>query len=389
MKTSPVVLQTGFRIFFLGAAIYSVVSILLWMSFYILNFNIFVGLPISLWHGHEMIYGFTMAVVAGFLLTAVTNWTGQKTLEGFPLLILFLLWLAARIFAFMPEGKPVLFLAMCNILFLLFLIVSVARPIIKIKQWRQLAVLSKIVLLFLSGIYFYYGIFTQQLEHSHRALVFSLYMVVSLILTISRRIIPFFVEKGVGYPVTLKNSKVLDLSSLLLLIIFSIVDVFFSQWKIIPVLAFLLVCVHSVRLKGWYTKGIWQKPLLWILFVGYFFLIVGFALKFISWFYEISPESIIHAFTYGGIGTFILGMMARVSLGHTGRNIHDLPKGGIWMFVVFVIGACFRVFLPMVDDSLYVVWIVLSQFLWMISFVLFLWIYFPILVSKRSDGKAG
>ncbi len=123
--------------------------------------------------------------------------------------------------------------------------------------------------------------------------------------------------------------------------------------------------------------------------MGYFFLIVGFALKFISWFYEISPESIIHAFTYGGVGTFILGMMARVSLGHTGRNIHDLPKGGIWMFVVFVIGACFRVFLPMVDDSLYVVWIVLSQFLWMISFVLFLWIYFPILVSKRSDGKAG
>src|ERR1039457_4460293 len=102
----PVVLQTGFRLFFLGAAIYAVLSMAFWFLFYVVGGNIFIAMPSTVWHGHEMIFGFTMAVVAGFLLTAVTNWTGLPTLNGWPLLVLFLFWALARIFAFMPASFP-------------------------------------------------------------------------------------------------------------------------------------------------------------------------------------------------------------------------------------------------------------------------------------------
>lgn len=385
----PVLLQTGFRIFFLGAAFYSVLSIAFWMFFYTFGWNIFIAMPVNVWHGHEMIYGYTMAVVAGFLLTAVMNWTGLQTLNGTPLLILFLLWMTARILSFMPSQVPREIMAVCDIAFLAFLAVAVVRPVIQVKQWRQFAVLSKVILLIPCSIFIYWSLFTEFLTGAHKGLLFALYMILSLIFTISRRVIPFFIEKGVGYPVTLRNWKVLDIASLLLLLLFSVLDVFWPQVKIIPVLAGLLAVVHTIRLMGWYTPGIWKKPLLWILFAGYSFLIIGFVLKALSYLSAISSESVLHAFTYGGIGLFTLGMMARVSLGHTGRNIHEGPPSLFMMFMTLILGAFVRVFLPIFDDVHYPVWITVSQILWMVTFILFIFEYFPILTSKRIDGKFG
>ncbi len=385
----PVLLQTGFRIFFLGAAVYSVVSIVFWMLFYVLGINIFVGMPINVWHGHEMIYGFAMAVVAGFLLTAVTNWTGQKTLNGVPLLVLFLFWMAARVLSFMPASVPGWIMAVCDNVFLVFLIIAVVRPVVKVKQWRQFAVLAKVVLVGVSSIFFYLAISGQAMKEGHMALHFAMYMIISLILTIARRIMPFFVEKGVGYSVTLRNSKILDLASLVLLVLLSVIDVFWTHWRIVPVLSILLAVVHAMRLWGWYTAGIWKKPLLWILFVGYVFLIVGFVLKFLTYVSTVPIGSYLHAFTYGGIGLFTLGMMARVSLGHTGRNVHEAPPMVSVMFFVLIIGACVRVFLPIFDEVRFPLWIAISQIMWMMAFVLFIFQYYTILTSPRADGKFG
>src|SRR3989344_1196406 len=130
----PVVLQTGFRIFFLGAAVYAVVSMMFWKFFYVMGGNIFVTMPLTVWHGHEMVFGFTMAGVAGFLLTAVMNWTGLPTLSGTPLLVLFLFWAAARVLAFMPTFVPTWPMALCDTTFLVFLSVAVIRPVIAAGQ---------------------------------------------------------------------------------------------------------------------------------------------------------------------------------------------------------------------------------------------------------------
>lgn len=385
----PVILQTGFRIFFLGAAAYAVISMIVWLWFYVAMGNIFVAMPLTVWHGHEMVFGFTMAVVAGFLLTAVMNWTGIQTLHGWPLLILFLLWAAARFLAFMPASFPIWPMAFCDTAFLIFLTIAVVHPIIAAKQWKQSAVFSKLILITISGVFFYGSLFANDLAGERKALRFVVYMMVSLILTIARRIMPFFIERGVGYPVTLRNNLFLDISSLILLAGFAILDTFFYFPKIVAVLCLSLAVIHTVRLSSWYTSGIWKKPLLWILFFGYMFLIAGFLLKFLSAWMHKPDDSALHAFTAGGIGVFTLGMMARVSWGHTGRNIAEAPSGLPLIFVPISVGALIRSFFPIFNQEHYILWIGISQILWIVAFALYLIYYCKILVSPRADGKWG
>lgn len=385
----PVVLQTGFRIFFLGAASYAVFSVFVWMLFYIFEWNIFVAMPVNVWHGHEMIYGFTMAVVAGFLLTAVMNWTGHDTLRGYPLLALFLLWVLGRVFAFLPGDASLKLMSFFDFSFLAYLLLAVIRPVVAISQWKQFAVFSKIILVLLMSILFYFSFVSSSLKALHMELLFSVYMIVSLILTISRRVVPFFVEKGVGYPVTLRNSRVLDLSSMVLLVVFSVCDVLVNDWIVLPAITSALVVIHIVRLIGWFTKGILKKPLLWVLFTGYLFIILGFILKTVSYLTNLSPDYALHAFTYGGIGIMCLGMMARVAWGHTGRSIQSPPRILSFIFGLLAFGACARVIFPIIDQTHFALWVSISQILWMMAFSLFLLRYTSVLISSRPDGKFG
>ncbi len=388
-QSCPVVLQTGFRIFFLGAVVYAIVSMVFWLLFYTLGANIFVTMPLTVWHGHEMIFGFTMAVVAGFLLTAVTNWTGLPTASGTKLLVLFLFWLTARVLAFMPSSVPLWPKAVCDFIFMLLLTITITRPILKVKQWRQSAVVSKLILVLLCAVIFFLALRNSDMVVEHKSLRFAIYMIVSLIFTISRRVMPFFIERGVGYAVTLPNSRVLDITSLILLIGFSIFDIVWPQPVLIATLCLALVIIHSLRLAGWYTPGIWNKPLLWILFIGYLFLIVGFLLKIFVILGHRPDYSALHAFTAGGIGIFTLGMMARVSWGHTGRNVAEPPKQLSLIFMLLILGAIVRVFFPILNESNHILYIGISQALWIISYLLFLLVYFPILISPRPDGKLG
>jgi len=388
-RHTPVVLQTGFRVFFLGAAVYAVVSMIYWKMFYVMGKNIFVAMPLTVWHGHEMIFGFTMAVIAGFLLTAVMNWTGLPTLSGIPLLILFLLWAAGRVLAFMPSSVPLWPLAACDLAFIAFLAAAVIRPIIAVKQWKQSAVFSKLLLIFIAAAVFYVELAHANLVAERKALRFCIYMIISLIFTVGRRIMPFFTEHGVGYPVTLRNSRALDMISLAALVVFSILDVFWPQPAVIIFLCTVLVIAHSLRLAGWYTPGIWRKPLLWVLFIGYAFLILGFVLKIFTVAGSRPDDLALHAWTAGGIGIFTLGMMARVSWGHTGRDISRPPRLIVPMFAAVVMAAVVRVFPPIFYEPYYIIWIAVSQVFWMTAFGLFLIGYGKVLISPRADGRPG
>ncbi len=385
----PVVFQTGFRIFFLAAAVYTVFSMFFWFVFYVAGGNIFVSMPLTVWHGYEMIFGFTMAVVAGFLLTAVTNWTGLPTATGGMLSILFLFWFIARVLAFMPTSVPIWPKITCDLVFMILLISIILRPIIIVKQWGQSAVISKLILVFLCGGVLFISLHYANIDVEHKVLRFAIYMIISLILTIARRVMPFFIERGVGYPVTLRNSRVLDLTSVVLLIGFSIVDIFFYHPILVAILASLLCIVHVIRLTGWYTHGIWSKPLLWILYLGYLFIISGFLLKVFVLFGHRFDDASLHAFTAGGIGLFIIGMMSRVALGHTGRNIGSPPHQLVWIFSLIILSAVCRVFLPLINEKYYITYIGSSQVLWTLAYIIFIYVYYPILTSPRPDGKLG
>ena len=379
----------GFRPFFLGAAIFAVISMALWTGVYIHHWPLPIQkITMFQWHAHEMIYGFAMAVIAGFLLTAVKNWTGVQTLHGAGLMGLFALWAVPRVlFLF---GTPLLAIAgFFDVVFMVGLIAAIFHPIYQVKQWKQAGILVILALLLLGNLLFYLGtagIVENGVWISSRA---GLFLIIGLILFMGRRVIPFFIEVGVGYPIKVKNSARLDQAIIGLYSLFLIAEVGIGNEWLVAVLALALLIANSIRLAGWYTPGIWKKPLLWSLFIAFAAINLGFLLMVLTPLLKLSPLMVLHAFSVGGIGVIILSMMARVTLGHTGRNVQQPPKTVPIALLILLAGAVFRVIVPLLTSHYYLMWVAISQLLWIAAFLLFLISYLPMLIKPRVDGQFG
>ena len=320
-------LQLGFRPFFAVAMGFASLAMILWGLLYFTDWSLANPRYIStFWHAHEMIFGYGLAVAAGFLLTAEKNWTGIQTLHGKPLLGLLILWLLARLLPFFLEEGGMIVLAIVDLLFGLVLTIATTYPIIKAKQWHQAVFPSKIALMLISNVIFYLGLLDIWPAGLHYGLYAGFYVLLALIFTMGRRVIPFFIEKGVGVSFQPKNWRWLDVSSFVLFLAFAIADLVQSNSLITVGLAALLFVLHSIRLVGWYHPNIWKKSLLWSLYLGYIWIVIGFLLKSLSLIFSISPFLSLHSFSVGGIGLITIGMMSRITLGHTGRNVFNPPK---------------------------------------------------------------
>ena len=382
-------LNLGFRPFFLLAGVYALISIFIWGGVYIYGWQI-PRLPFTplQWHAHEMIFGYGMAVAAGFLLTAVRNWTHILTLQGYALAGLATLWLAARLagWIFPEQLWPMLLL---DLMFDGWLIVAIFTPILRAKQYKNIGIASKLVLLMLANLCFYLGVSGELEQGIVWGLYSGLYFLLALIFTMARRVIPFFIERGVGYPVTLINHKWIDRSGLVVFLLFWLTDVFWRNILATALLAALLFAIHAIRLAGWHTKGIWKKPLLWVLYIGYSGATFGFLLKALIPFVSISPSLALHAFAVGGIGIITAGMMARIALGHTGRDIQQPSRLLAHSFMLLAAAFVARVLLPIIAPAQYLLWLGVAQTAWLVAFAMFVWVYAPILVKPRTDGMPG
>lgn len=388
-------LHTGFRPFFAAASLGSAVLMLLWMGIFTRGWWATPpDFPMITWHAYEMTFGFGVAVVTGFLLTAVKNWTSLKTLDGYPLLGLALLWLLARLLPFLPFGGVNAAL-LAELGFLLWLGVVITRPIVRTRQWSQMAVIAKVFLLVpalglvalgLNGIWgpgIGVGLYS------------GLYLLLGLVLTLGRRVMPMFIERGLNNGFLTRNHAQVDRWCLILFVVFAVNGVWLQASSneflsnTLGVLAVLLAGLHSWRLYGWYHPGIWQKPLLWSLVLGYSFIILGFVLQAATRVLVLNPSVALHAFTVGGLGLVTLGMMARVSLGHTGRNVNAPPQFLKPIFVVAAMAAFSRSLGVAVFPVYYGFWILISQGLWITAFGLFSAAYLPIWIYPRLDGGRG
>ena len=385
----------GFRPFFLSAGAFAVIGILLWTAIYSFNWQgLNAAYPAMTWHAHEMIFGYTLAVVAGFLLTAIKNWTRQQTLHQAPLLLLTAIWLAARLLPFM-QGLSLQAVASVDLLFMLALLAAVAIPVLRARQWQQAGIIAKVALMTLANAVFYLGLLGYWPAGTQLGLYAGLYLMIALIFTMGRRVIPFFIERGVGVSFKANNTRWVDRSSLVLFLLFAITDLIaMTQGNqalagMAAALALVQIPLHGWRLYGWYHAAIWQKPLLWVLYVAYAWLVLGFGLKFLSWSTGLSPWLAVHAFAYGGIGMMTLGMMARVILGHTGRNVFEPPALVGKIFAILFAGACVRILAVWALPQWYWWWIVIAQCLWMLAFGLFVWLYAPMLIKPRVDKRYG
>ncbi len=388
-ENRTVILMMGFRLFFLSAAVLAILSMVMWMGVYLLQWPVSItGISMFQWHAHEMIYGYAMAVIAGFLLTAARNWTGQETLAGAGLGWLFLSWALARL-AMLAGTNFILLAAVADLAFMLVLGIAVARPIIKVRQMRQAPVLLILGLLLVSNLLFYLGAAGLLSEGVRWGVYGGLYLVLGIVLFMGNRVIPFFTKGGVGYPVEMVNRRWNDVTTFILYPLFALSEIFFPQHMAGALLAAGLAISNSLRVADWHTPGIWKKPLLWGLFLAFILINLGFLFRALLPVATISAFLPIHAFAVGGVGIITLSMMARVTLGHTGRSVHDTPAIAAPFLIAIGLATAVRVFLPLFFPAHYQLWIAISAGLWIIGYVLFAGVFIPMLLKPRIDGKPG
>jgi uncharacterized protein involved in response to NO len=310
----------GFRPFFMLAGLSGLILLMLWNL--MLNGTLVSGsyFTSTFWHAHEMLLGYTVAVIAGFLLTAVKNWTGKPTVSGGKLAGLSILWLLGRIAPFCSGFLPYHLIALTDIMFLPVLMVCIGKPIAGSKQNHNLIFIGILLLILLGNILVHIELLGYKANTARLGLQLILYTIIILILIIAGRVVPFFTERGLPGTLVVRNPK-LDNGSIWSAVLFFGLQLLDVSVVLLAVSAVLAAIINIVRLARWYTKKIWDVPLLWSHYVGYGWIILGFAVSAFSAYSLIQPSLSLHAFTVGGIGSLTLGMMARVSLGAYWTNV--------------------------------------------------------------------
>ncbi|WP_262963916.1 NnrS family protein [Methylobacter psychrophilus] len=380
-------LGLGFRVFFALAGSSALILIVLWNAIFKGTLSAENYFSSSYWHAHEMLLGYSVAVIAGFLLTAVKNWTGKPTLTGDKLAGLALLWLYGRILPFYAGLLPDAFIALIDFAFLPVLAYQISKPIIQSRHFKSLVFIGLLLLLTLGNAL----IHAQMLGLCQNTAWIGIQLVVAIIiimiLVIAGRVFPFFTERGLHGTLIIKNPLLDALSIGSALAVFAL-QLSAVSGMFLALTAIFAVAVNSARLAGWYVQRIWYVPLLWILYTGYAWIILGFILTALSAYSWVLPSLALHAFTLGGIGVLTLGMMARVSLGHTGRALRVSNAMAVG-FVLINVAALLRVLLPLALPNWYNLIIYGSTLSWLAAFSLFMFVYAPILTSARSDGQEG
>lgn len=375
----------GFRPFFLAAAIAAVLLMAATLAGYGWGgwggyFNFVV------WHGHEMLFGYTVAVIAGFLLTAVRNWTGLDTPSGVPLFGLVLLWLLGRLAPFVPvlSGPMV---ALIDLSFLPLLALVIGRRLWRAGQRRNLFVPLLLLLLALANGLVHAGALGFYEAAAGIGLQLAVNLVMLLIAVIAGRVIPFFTRSAIPQA-RVVSQPWLERFAIASLAAYVVVAIPLSTGPVPAVLAGLAACLHAWRLAGWHDPGIWRRPMLWVLFLGYGWLVIGLALQTfaaLGWFPALPA---MHALTAGGIGMLTLGMMARVAKGHTGRPIQAAAPLVV-AFCLVLLAALLRTLVAALMPTWTFAAYAAAAACWIAAFAIFLWFYTPILLRPRIDGRPG
>ena len=381
-------LSHGFRPFFLGAAIWAVAAMSLWIGFLAELWPLAEGYGALAWHAHEMLFGYSAAVVAGFLLTAVPNWTGQLPVAGARLAFLASLWGAARI-AFLLTGVIGLIPAVViDSLFLPCLLLLLTREIVTGHNWRNLKPLALVLLLAAANIGFHAELLsTGTAVVSSRVAVAAL---IGLIMLIGGRIVPSFTHTwllrmgAVRLPAPFNSFDVTTLGTSGAALLAWIVR---PDAGLTGALFLLAAALQGARLWRWAGIGTWREPLVLILHIGYAFVPLGFLLGAVCIFAPgaFSGTAALHTWTVGAIGIMTLAVMTRATRGHTGRPL-SASRQTVVIYAAIVSAAVLRIAAGAVQqDSATLT--ELAGVAWIAAFGLFLVEYAPMLLGSRPEPR--
>ena len=384
-------LRYGFRPFFLGAGLAAMLLIPWWAASYAFGVPLGTDWPPTLWHGHEMLFGFIVAAIAGFLLTAVPSWTGVRGFAGWPLAIVSGIWLLGRIAIATSQLWPPPAVAALDLAFLPALAILVTPPLVRARN-RNTPLLAVLAALWTTDAAFYWGLGHHDHGTSLHALIVGIDIVLLLITIIGGRIVPAFTAAALKQrnistsPRAWPGVTDLAIASMIGVVLS---DLFVPDGAIAGAIAALAAVIQAVRLAQWQTLKTLRQPIVWVLHLAYVWLPIGLALKALALLSGAAPAAFwLHALTIGAAATMILAVMSRASLGHTGRPLVLDPVIAL-AYLLLTAAALVRVFGLTVFRIAYPEVILVAAFLWTAAFVLFAWIYTPMLLAPRADGKPG
>jgi uncharacterized protein involved in response to NO len=378
---SAPIFSLGFRPFFLAGAGFAAIAVAVWAVW--LYGRLPGAQPVGgmlSWHRHEMPFGFAAAIIAGFLLTAVPNWTGRPGLNGWPLIGLLLVWLVARLAWLLPI--PAVALIALQIPFLPLLAWVLGRDLVTAGKRDNYPILLVVALLATTQAMTLWGISTDDVGLQRNGVLAAVWLIGALMTVIGGRVIPFFIQRGLNRPAAKPAhplpTRILLASSLLAAVAFA--GGFNDVPRVWLAALFLLIGgLHLLRLWRWHDRGIWRVPLLWSLYLAYAWLAIA-TLAMALWHLGVLPQQSLatHSLAVGGIGGLILAMIARVSLGHTGRLLQPSKAIVVGFFLLWMASVCRVLLVPFSGSGL-----ALSALFWCAAFALFLVCYSGILFKPR------
>lgn len=385
-------LRQAFRPMFLFGAAFSAIAMLLWGLILAGQLNIQPVGQVLFWHSHEMLFGFACAIVIGFLLTAVQNWTALRAPHGKSLLLLTLLWLCGRLLLLFGQGLPLWLVAAVDLSFLPLAAWLLAKPLLAVKQYRNLFFVPVLLLLTTCNLIMYLGLYLGRYDLQQLGSLNAIWLITLLMAIVGGRVIPMFTANGTKTP-KVEALVWLDRAALGSLWLIFVLH-FFSLASLLPAsllsalfaLSALLTAIRCARWKIWLT---FRVSLLWSLHLAYWFIPLGlalFALRYAG--FAVSQSIALHALTAGAMGSMILSMMARVSLGHSGRLLQPKQIMG-WAFLLVALAGISRTLLiwllPAHTFSL--LWLGIAC--WVLAYACYVLVYFPVLTTPRADGRPG
>lgn len=393
--SNSLLFESGFRIFFLSAALYAALVMALWSANVMGIFSILgetVKMPLLLWHAHELLFGFIVAVVAGFLTTAVPVWAGSPRVRGIELKLLFALWLAGRIAISLSSQLPDWLVALIDIAFLPAVAVSVARLIIPKKLWKNLGFVPLLLLIATGNVLIHLEIMGWTDDTASTGIRLSIGLLILMTVVIGGRVVPFFTSnwlKRHGRPSDTSAPSWIAPATILTCLVTIIASAFPLNELVLGVFNYLTGALILYRLSHWKGLQTLSDPLTWVLHLGYALMGAGFIAEGLSFTTDLIPEVLAqHVFTIGGLGVMVLGMMSRIALGHTGRPLTIRTAITVAYFMI-VLSLLSRVIPPLLLPDFYQLGLSIAGTSWIVAWILYLIIYIPILLAPRPDGKAG
>jgi uncharacterized protein involved in response to NO len=387
MAIAPL-LRLAFRPFFLAGCLLAVLVIPLWLAAFSGALSGWQPAGGWLgWHRHELLFGFGLAIIAGFLLTAVQTWTGRPGLSGRPLAALALLWLLARVAWLVNAPWPVL--AVLELAFPLAVAALMGFTLWKVRQKRNYPIAVVLLLLAAADGLSLYGLLEGHEGWQRQGVLTGIWLVAAMMGLIGGRVIPFFIQRGLGKVDGVAPWPWLDW---LLLIGSPLVALLYAAGPALEpglwvgLLFAVLAAGHLVRLVRWHDRALWRVPLLWSLYLAYAWLAVA-CLGMALWHFgvPVNPSLAVHSLTIGAMGGLVLAMVARVSLGHTGRPLE--PPSGMTLAFILLNLACLSRVVLILFFPLPALW--LTGLCWALAFALYAWRYGPMLLQARVDGHPG